>query len=1450
MLRYYKLFALFVLGLFTIVFNSNAQLLTGKSASEIVKGSQKVFLDQENGRVEFITLDQHIPATNPENWLKEALKATANDEFRLYETIEDDLGFKHFRYEQYYKGLPVEFSRYYIHTINNRIVSANGNFVNNIDLTATPNISAEDAIANVINYVGAEEYIWQTNGQTPQEATNIHLVIFPDKDKNYLAYKLDVYSVKPLSRNDIYVDALTGEILYAISKFHYANAKGTAHTKYSDVKTIETDSMSTTQFRLWDNTRGTGIETYDINQANDAQNAVDFIDADNVWDDTTNQDHVATDVHWGMGQAFDYFYNTHSRYSYDGLGAKIFNYVHLGKWLALSMWDGVGFYFGDGDGVNTTAWASLDIVAHEYTHAIIEYTAFLNYLYEAGAIQESICDIFAVGTDRYTNPTLWNYSIGEDISKTSTPLRNMISPKTRYQPDYYKGQYWDNTIGNEYINAGVHNRWFFLLAEGDTGINENMDTFRINGIGIDKAEKIMYRSLSMYLTPSSDFSFARQASIQAAIDLYGSCSPAEEAVTNAWWVVGVGNPYQKDSLEADFKVSNPFVCKIPAQTQFINTSTNATNFLWDFGDNTTSNDRNPQHVYYDTGYFNVTLMAWDTSSACGFNDTDIIVKKNYIYVKRNPVSAIIADTSQVNVGCQLVTLTDVSDDCVQGRNWIIEPYYYTIVSPDTNGKQIQVRFDSALTYHISLVQDWGLTSDTFRNTGVSIKVNGPKQPDFIASDTIIEVGLDTLVLRDLLPACGWNRKWTITPSTYLFVKSNNDDSEVSLIFGAPGQYTISLEVSYGNSGLVSTKTNYINVISYCTPTVHTLSADVGISRFQLGDIDKSSFIGQDAYTEYSNSKTTLYLNNNYTFRMERNTIFNKMNRKVWIDWNKDGDFNDAGEEVGSEGQAQTLVYSDNFMVPGNARLGTTVLRLGTSFENMSNTPCGQNYIGEFEDYRVEIKQKSLIDYMIFGQDTVFIEMCDNYVDSGYIIMSSMNVVRKIDTINQVNNTQIGSYTYTYLFTDTLGFVSQYTRIIVVQPATSFKGTLSLNGKSIDSIPVFSTYTDLGFIHLTHCMGIKATYTVGSVNSNIVGDYYIWYIAEQPNNIKDSISRKVVVYDDVAPVISLLGSDTMYVDVNSVFIDPGVAITDNYYSGLDAQVIGAVNTSIIGKYELYYFAEDSSDNYSDTILRVVYVGDYTPPVIKVDGYDENDTVFMEVFETLPTLNITITDNYSTSITETKSGTYQSLFGLNSADSMGVFTYIISAEDGSGNKADFNLFVKVEDKIAPVITLHGAAAINLASPKEFEDDSFTVSDNYDKNITVTRTGSYFDDYLINKELGFYTIKYNATDASGNKAAEKSRLINVNEYSSIGDIAKNEAFIIYPNPNNGQFTIGIKDNIQNLDIKVLNSLGQTIWTVQDAQLSNNLINIDLGQVKSGLYFVVIFDGQAEEVFKITVK
>jgi bacillolysin len=61
----------------------------------------------------------------------------------------------------------------------------------------------------------------------------------------------------------------------------------------------------------------------------------------------------------------------------------------------------------------------------------------------------------------------------------------------------------------------------------------------IASIGKAKAEKIYYRALTVYLTPTSNFSFARAALLQSAADLYGSGSTTYNAVKTAWDNVGV-----------------------------------------------------------------------------------------------------------------------------------------------------------------------------------------------------------------------------------------------------------------------------------------------------------------------------------------------------------------------------------------------------------------------------------------------------------------------------------------------------------------------------------------------------------------------------------------------------------------------------------------------------------------------------------------------------------------------------------------------------------------------------------------------------------------------------------------------------------------------------------------------------------------------------------------------
>ena len=70
----------------------------------------------------------------------------------------------------------------------------------------------------------------------------------------------------------------------------------------------------------------------------------------------------------------------------------------------------------------------------------------------------------------------------------------------------------------------------------------------------------------------------------------------------------------------------PYFCNLPAQINFSNTSINATNHQWDFGDGNTSNDFNPSHTYTSFGDFTIQLIA------TGPLGTDTLIKTNHISV--------------------------------------------------------------------------------------------------------------------------------------------------------------------------------------------------------------------------------------------------------------------------------------------------------------------------------------------------------------------------------------------------------------------------------------------------------------------------------------------------------------------------------------------------------------------------------------------------------------------------------------------------------------------------------------------------------------------------------------------------------------------------------------------------------------------------------------------------
>lgn len=483
-----------------------------------------------------------------------------------------NLGWQHEEIRLNYKNIPIEYSLIKIHRLNGSIKSINGEYYKNIDINTEPTISEKQALERALSEINADLYIWQSNEDkwlsiigeedlksSPEGELVICQNYLNKNDENlHLAYKFDIYALKPLSRDYVYVDAHNGEIIHinAIIK----DVNGTADTRYAGTRTISTQAHSG-QYRLRDNSRGNGVETYDMNNGTSYSNAVDFTDNDNNWTASeyhnSDKDDAALDAHWGGMMTYDYFYQIHNRNSFDNSGTAIKNYVHYSSNYENAFWNGSVMTYGDGN-TNFDALTSLDVVAHEIGHGVCTHTADLVYQDESGALNESMSDIWAACVENFADPTMDIWLIGENIDLRSghVALRSMSNPKSEGQPDTYKGTNWYSGSGDHggvHTNNGVSNFWFYLLSDGGSGTNDDGDSYNVNGIGVQDAELIVYRALTVYMTSNTNYSQARQHTIQAAKDLFGDCSFEVVNTTNAWYAVGVGDEY---SIPWNLYISN------------------------------------------------------------------------------------------------------------------------------------------------------------------------------------------------------------------------------------------------------------------------------------------------------------------------------------------------------------------------------------------------------------------------------------------------------------------------------------------------------------------------------------------------------------------------------------------------------------------------------------------------------------------------------------------------------------------------------------------------------------------------------------------------------------------------------------------------------------------------------------------------------------------------------
>ena len=184
--------------------------------------------------------------------------------------------------------------------------------------------------------------------------------------------------------------------------------------------------------------------------------------------------------------------------------------------------------------------ATLQIVAHEFTHAVNTYANKLIYKGESGALDEAIADMFSIIIDHQT--LNGNWLIGEEISPGG--FRNLANPTAKGDPDTYDVAPWKPTSvtfddGNVHSNSGVGNRWFYLLIKGGKGQNGLKKSYDVKTpIGYDRAARLLLQTLPRLGRQATYDDFCRET-IATAEQLFGDCHDFTQSVKQAWYAVGV-----------------------------------------------------------------------------------------------------------------------------------------------------------------------------------------------------------------------------------------------------------------------------------------------------------------------------------------------------------------------------------------------------------------------------------------------------------------------------------------------------------------------------------------------------------------------------------------------------------------------------------------------------------------------------------------------------------------------------------------------------------------------------------------------------------------------------------------------------------------------------------------------------------------------------------------------
>lgn len=449
--------------------------------------------------------------------LVEYFGASGIEEMEILRVQEDDLGTVHVRFQQHMNGLPVIGAQMYLHArvATGEVYAVNGEFAPGHG--APPPTARRRSAGEAVRELARRGFVGRS-------VNNPALLYFHDAETGltHLSWKVRMQGKEAgnFFDNDVYVDALTGEVVAVDAKVHTAQNR----------------------------------ETYDATGSVVGSTGITGLPGTLACDELFSLcgDAAAQRAHDGAAEVYAYYEDRFGRDSLDDSGMTLVSSVHVGNNWGNAAWYNNQMIYGDGDGfLLDDLTLGFDVIAHEFTHGVTDFESQLLYQKESGALNEALSDIFGVSADSHSRGGIVDAStwqLGEEVFTPTIPgdaLRYMNDPDL---DNYSKGYYPERlhpgpcTPSNSNDQCGVHgnsgiaNLAYFLLVEGGTH-PRGKTTVDVPAIGMAMAEQIFYRAQTTCLTASSDFEAARHCTAQAATELFGATESS--AVHDAWDAVGV-----------------------------------------------------------------------------------------------------------------------------------------------------------------------------------------------------------------------------------------------------------------------------------------------------------------------------------------------------------------------------------------------------------------------------------------------------------------------------------------------------------------------------------------------------------------------------------------------------------------------------------------------------------------------------------------------------------------------------------------------------------------------------------------------------------------------------------------------------------------------------------------------------------------------------------------------